>query len=91
MLTASRLRRLISYDRASGVMRWLAPFLAAFALAAWQVRNGQTGVAKIAIDGKSYLSNQLAVLHATGRWPAKNIIHRNGVRSDVRWRNLQFA
>ena len=90
MLTASRLRKLLSYDRASGIMRWRVRL--SNRVNVGDVAGGKHvgGYRKISIDGVSYLAHVLAVLAVTGRFPA-TVRHRNGNRADDRWRNLRVA
>jgi hypothetical protein len=91
MLTASRLRRLISYDRASGIMRWRVRLSNRVRVGDIAGSDHVGGYRKIAIDGRSYLGHVLAVLHVTGAWPARDVTFRNLDRSDCRWRNLRVA
>jgi hypothetical protein len=91
MITAERLRKLLSYNKATGIFRWLVRTSNRVRVGSEAGSARSDGFRKIAIDGKSYLSNRLAVLHTTGRWPASNVIQKNGNRSDTRWRNLRVA
>ncbi len=43
------------------------------------------------IDYRTYALHRLAWFMMTGRWPAAEIIHANGNRSDNRWINLRLA
>jgi HNH endonuclease len=91
-LTASRLRKTLSYSKATGLFRWLVRH-------SNRVRVGDIagdanhvgGARRIGIFGRSYLAHHLAVLYVTGRWPANNVAFRNGIRSDCRWRNLRVV
>jgi hypothetical protein len=88
MITASRLRRLLSYSKSTGLLRWresLSP----------RVRVGDVagsvnadGLRIVQIAGRKYLAHRIAVLHCSGRWPAHNIKFKNGDKSDCRWKNL---
>lgn len=88
MLTADRLRSLLSYDKASGELLWLAG-----------QRRGQiagrldesNGYCKITVDRRPYAAHRLAWFYVTGEWPADQIDHRNTIRSDNRWENLRAA
>jgi hypothetical protein len=61
-LTAERLRRLISYDQASGGMRWLAPTSNRVRIDSVAGSKHVAGARKVTIDGKTYLAHRLAVL-----------------------------
>jgi hypothetical protein len=87
MLTASRLRKLLSYDRASGIMRWRVRNSNRISVGDIAGCKHVNGFRKITIDGETYMAHWLAVLHVRGHWPANNMTFRNGLRSDCRWRN----
>jgi HNH endonuclease len=90
MLTASRLRKLLSYNRATGVFRWLVRPAKRILVDSVAGSKRRDGFIKIGIDEKSYLAHHLAVLHVTGRWPNR-VAFRNLDRNDTRWRNLRFS
>jgi hypothetical protein len=91
MLTASRLRRLISYNRTTGIMRWLVRPSNRIRVGSEAGSARRDGFRKVAIDGRSYLQHRLIIFHQTERWPSKPVIFRNGKRADTRWRNLRVA
>jgi hypothetical protein len=91
MITASRLRQALSYDRKTGLFRWRERTSNRIRIGDIAGCTRADGFRKIAVDGVSYLTNRLAVLHVTGRMPANNVTRRNGNRSDDRLRNLRAA
>lgn len=96
-LTAQRLRELVSYDPETGLFIWLPRALSAFASlrshAVWHARyagkqaGGFTGPGYVTINGIT--AHRLAWLYVYGQWPAGEIDHINGVRTDNRISNLR--
>jgi hypothetical protein len=88
MLTASRLRRLISYDGASGIMRWRVRLSNRVRVGDLAGSVNEIGYRIIQIARQKFGAHRIAVLHVTGRWPTKNVFFKNGDKSDCRWKNL---
>lgn len=87
-LTAERLRTVLSYDENTGVFVWK--------ISAGRVKHGTIAGksakcchARVHIDGNDYWAHRLAWLYVYGAWPANEIDHINGVRSDNRIANLR--
>lgn len=92
LLTADRVRELLSYDPSTGIFRWRLsrrPGVVDPGDVAGYV--GRYGYRAIGIDGWPYQAHRVAHLHMTGRWPSDQIDHRNGQRDDNRWSNLREA
>lgn len=83
MLSVERLRELFSYDRDTGVVAKKAPAQRKPPA----VRHND--YVKVSADGKTYLAHRIAWALATGEWPAGEIDHINGIRSDNRLANLR--
>lgn len=82
---------LFDYDPESGELCWRGkasrkhhPGMAAGTL-------HHSGYLQVAIDGTIYMAHRLIWKRQTGRDPFPEVDHRNGVRSDNRWRNLREA
>jgi hypothetical protein len=91
MLTAERLREVLSYNPETGAFTWLVS-------TSNRIRVGDVagsvrpdGYRKICVDGRQYLAHRLAYLYVTGEWPAEYLDHINGNPGDDRWANLRSA
>lgn len=84
-LTAKRARELLSYDPATGILRWRSTGRKAGNL------EKSTGYVRVRIDGSRQYAHRLAFLVTTGDWPSFNIDHKNLIRDDNRWDNLRQA
>lgn len=89
VLTADELRAAVSYDPETGVFTWRNP-------ASRRVRSGSPagsvtgyGYLSIRINKRAYLAHRLAWLYVHGNWPASEIDHVNGIRTDNRIVNLR--
>jgi hypothetical protein len=92
--TAEYLHSRLAYDAATGVLTWRH---SAGAPKCWnskwadreaftaQFKGYRTG----RLDGKQYLAHRLIWALCTGKWPAQQIDHINGNRSDNRIANLR--
>lgn len=89
-LTLDRLKELLQYDPHSGVFTRrikVNRFRAGSVAGSLQVR----GYVRISIDGTSYAAHRLAFLWMTGHFPAHEVDHRDGNRSNNAWDNLREA
>ena len=90
MITASRVRKLLSYQKSTGLFRWRVRPSNRVGVGQIAGANHIGGARRIGVEGVSYLAHHLAALYVTGRWP-HGVAFRNGQRSDTRWRNLEVA
>ena len=92
MLTAERLREVLSYEPETGEFTWLKPNPIGH-----RVKSGDLagyfvqGYRRIAVDGRTYLGHRLAWLYMKGEWPANQVDHIDGNRGNNVWRNLREA
>ena len=90
-LTAARLRKLLTYNPATGVFTRrisCASNARAGSIAGWISGAGRR---TIRVDKRHYYAARLAWLYVHGRWPTHEIDHINRVRDDDRLCNLREA
>lgn len=84
----SRLKELLSYDKATGLFTWRVDRI--------KVKAGDIagcldhGYVRIRIDGVCYKAHRLAWYYQTSEWP-EDVDHRNWIRNDNRFENLRSA
>ena len=91
MLTAARLRELLSYDPDTGVFRWRVSRPGTRGIGSIAGASDGQGYHQIGIDGRIYRDHRLAWLYMTGEWPADDVDHINRDRGDCRFANLREA
>lgn len=84
-----KLRGLLSYDPETGEFRWLASRRNGKGLIPGSI-NGD-GYLQIQTGDETYKAHRLAWLYVHGVWPAKQLDHINGIRTDNRIANLREA
>ena len=91
MLTAIRLRKVLSYAPATGIFRWKVSASTRAPVGTIAGAKNGRGYRQIRIDGRPYSASRLAWLYMTGKWPNSEISYLNGKPSDTRWANLREA
>lgn len=90
MLSADRLRDLLSYDPETGQFRWrVSRGTAKAGNVAGTTRLD--GYVVIRLLGKLYYAHRLAWLYMTGEWPSDLLDHRDLEPGDNRWATLRLA
>jgi hypothetical protein len=89
-LTAEQLRELLCYDTETGVFtRRVASGYRGCHRAGMVLGTPSHGYLQVSVSGRRYQAHRLAWLYVHGTWPANEIDHINGVRSDNRIANLR--
>lgn len=91
MITQKRLREALRYSPVVGVFEWR--------ITGRRIRPGflaggvcrRSGYVKITVDGKTYPAHHLAWLYMTGQWPAHELDHKDGDKSNNAFNNLRPA
>ena len=92
MITAERLRELVSYCPKTGIFHWInSPSAKVYAGSVAGTKSKKDGYIRIKINRKSYLAHRLAWLHFYGHFPQKIIDHIDGTRSNNAISNLREA
>ena len=91
MLTANRLRKVLSYAPATGIFRWKVSASTRAPVGTIAGAKNGRGYRQIRIDGRPYSASRLAWLYMTRKWPNSEISYFNGKPSDTRWANLREA
>ena len=87
-LTAERLRELLNYCPETGVFTWRIKPCSRISVGA-VAGSASHGYLEISIESERFLAHRLAWLYTHGVWPAFQIDHLNGQRSDNRIANLR--
>ena len=88
-LTHDELRRILRYNRRTGVFTWIADSGARKVAGMEAGTLNATNRVYISIRRKKYLAHRLAWFYATGRWPTAQIDHKDGDPTNNRFSNLR--
>lgn len=90
MLTHEDLLNTLVYNSQTGVFLWKVRRKGkrADGVAGTKTKRGYI---QIVIDGRIYLGHRLAWFYVFGRWPERDVDHRNTVKSDNAIGNLRLA
>ncbi len=85
------LKSILHYEEESGLFTWLVVRKKGCKIGALAGSSRKDGYLQIKINGKLYLAHRLAWFYMTGKWPEKEIDHKNTITSDNAWSNLREA
>lgn len=90
VLTAERLRTVLSYDHETGIFLWKVALSRCIKVGAVAGARHVEGYLVIWVDGRSYKAHRLAWLYVHGEWPPR-LDHEDGVKNNNRLANLRVA
>lgn len=90
-LTADKLRELLHYEPETGVFTRRVKTGGRYGADVGSVAGclSDQGYVLISLMSKQYRAHRLAWLYMTGEWPAGEVDHRDGRRTNNRWSNLR--
>jgi hypothetical protein len=88
-ITQERLRELLSYDASTGVFTWVKPPTPVVKAGMVAGALQKTKYLRFMIDGRQYFAHRLAWLYVHGSFPANQIDHMDGDKTNNRIENLR--
>jgi len=88
MITRAKLKKILDYDRETGVFKWLVSPTSTVRAGDVAGKN-RHGYILIGFQGKKYFAHRLAWLYIYGEWPKLDIDHINHITDDNRIINLR--
>ena len=90
MLTQSELKSILHYDEFTGIFTRLKSEGGVVAGSICNSHNNEDYIVT-RISNKRYSAHRLAFLYMLGAFPANQVDHKNGIKSDNAWSNLREA
>lgn len=89
ILTAELARKLLAYDRASGVLVRKVSLTNSVKVGDVAGSINKKGYISVCVGGRYYLAHRVIWLMEHGQWPTEQLDHINGVKTDNRLCNLR--
>lgn len=89
ILTAERLRSLLSYDPKTGIFTWKVPRQGREIGKPAGALVAKLGYIRICVDYRHYYAHRLAWFYHYGTWPEAGLDHINRIKTDNRIANLR--
>jgi HNH endonuclease/AP2 domain len=89
LITAKRLRQLVSYDPLTGVFTNIAPRKKVVVGTVAGTIDQDSGYVCLTLDRRRYYGHRLAFLYVHGTWPSLHVDHEDGLRSNNVFTNLR--
>lgn len=93
-LTCDEVRKLFTYDKKEGLLRWRNPSGRYGRIPAGAIAGSTTnkeGYRYVTINGKLYRGSRIIWLLVTGEWPAAQVDHKDKNTGNDKWKNLRLA
>ena len=90
-ITLKRLNEVLSLDASTGILRWKVCLNSRCSIGLEAGYIDSKGYRYIGIDGQIYYAHVLVWFMTKGRWPTRDIDHRNHHEGDNRPSNLRLA
>ena len=91
MLTQARLKEVLHYNPVTGVWTRKSSRSRKDLVNKSAGSLSGCGYLYIRVDDTRHSAHRLAFLYMTGKWPPKNVDHKNLSRDDCKWKNLRPA
>ena len=91
MITQSELKEVLFYDETTGQFTWIKPSSRSVKVGDVAGHINKSGYVRLCVNDHRYLAHRLAWLYVHGSFPATQLDHINGVKSDNRIQNLRLA
>lgn len=94
-ISADRVREILAYEPATGILRWKVNHrksgIQRKGTVAGSVEGRGPGYIRVTIDDRKYMAHRLIWLYMRGEWPPALIDHKDGNSLNNKFENLRLA